>query len=207
MKAIHPAAEPKVDHYAPLATLKQATWPHHQRLEQKLALLDPGFSRADYLRLMKALWGYYRPLEARLANLPELRAWLPDFGRRLKSRLLEADLRALGVDSGALQRLPACRELPACADLAAALGCLYVLEGATLGGQVISRHLERSLELDAGNGAAFFTGYGAATGAMWQAFRERLAAAGADERALADSACETFLSLERWLCPPIAAQG
>ena len=127
---------------------------------------------------------------------------MPDMLRRIKLPLLSADLRALGVGSGALEQLPVCRDLPACDGLAAALGCLYVLEGSSLGGQVISRHFNHSLNLDVHNGIAFFTGYGAATGPMWQAFGVRLMTAGADEAALVHSACETFLSLERWLCPP-----
>jgi heme oxygenase len=190
-----------------LTTLKQVTWPHHERLEQKLDLLNPGFSRRDYLRLIKAFWGYYHPIEARLADLSTLRAWLPDFRRRAKLPLLEADLRALGVAGKALGKLPVCRELPACANLAEALGCLYVMEGATLGGQVISRHLKRTLDLDANTGTAFFTGYGEETGVMWQAFRERLVAAGADEAIQIHSACETFLTLEQWLCPSNFTSG
>ncbi len=127
---------------------------------------------------------------------------MPDMLRRIKLPLLSADLRALGVGSDAQEQLPVCRDLPVCDGLAAALGCLYVLEGASLGGQVISRHFNHSLNLNAHNGTAFFTGYGAATGPMWQAFTTRLMAAGADEAALVNSACETFLSLEQWLYPP-----
>ncbi len=51
-----------------------------------------------------------------------------------------------------------------------ALGCLYVLEGATLGGQVISRHLAK-LGIGPENGGRFFNGYGARTGEMWKSFQ------------------------------------
>jgi heme oxygenase (biliverdin-IX-beta and delta-forming) len=184
-----------------LATLKQATWPHHERLEKKLELLNPGFSRPDYIRLLQAFWGYYRPMEIRLEAIPELVGWLPDFFQRTKLPLLETDLRILGIDGDTLTRLPVCRELPDCNNFASALGCLYVLEGSTLGGQVISRHLKRSLNLDAQNGASFFTGYGDATGAMWGEFRERLTNAKTDETAMVHAACETFITLEKWLDP------
>jgi len=186
-----------------LITLKKATWPLHERLERNLNLLSPSFSLVDYLRLIKAFWGYYRPFEAGLTGVPELHDWLPDISVRSKLPLLEADLQALGVNGDSLDRLPVCQELPACTDLAAALGCLYVLEGSTLGGQLISRHLKRFFNLDAENGAAFFTGYGEHTGAMWQTFRELLMAAEVDEDALIHAACETFITLERWLCPSI----
>jgi len=183
-----------------LISLKNATWPLHKRLETNLNVMAPGFSRVDYLRLLKAFWGYYRPLEAALKDVNELHGFLPDISMRSKLSLLESDLKAMGVDDDSLDRLPVCQELPACTDLAAAMGCLYVLEGSTLGGQVISRHFKGLLNLDVENGAAFFTGYGEQTVAMWQTFREVLMAVTVDEDTLINAACETFITLERWLC-------
>jgi heme oxygenase (biliverdin-IX-beta and delta-forming) len=180
-----------------LFTLRNATGPLHKRLETNLNLLSPSFSRMNYLCLIQAFWGYYHPLEASLTRVPELHDWLPDIAMRRKLPLLAVDLKALGIDSNALDKLPACT------DLATALGCLYVLEGSTLGGQVISRHLKNVFNLDAENGAAFFTGYGEQTGAMWQTFRAVLITATVDENALIHAACETFITLERWLCPAI----
>lgn len=183
--------------------LKRETWPLHERLEQRLDLLGPGFSEASYRRLLIDFWGYYRPLEGLLAKLPRLQAWIPDLNRRLKTPLLETDLRHLGHSPDTIARIPLCEDLPPLRCLPSALGCLYVLEGATLGGQVISRHLRLSLGIDAHNGAAFFWGYGEQTGTMWQIFGERLAAAeaalGPGEALMVEAARATFESLERWL--------
>jgi heme oxygenase (biliverdin-IX-beta and delta-forming) len=184
-----------------LSTLKQSTWPYHKHLEAKLDWFKPDFSHVDYIRVIEKFWGYYRPMENCLARFPELASWLPDLPRRSKLPLLERDLCALGLDDGRLKYLPLCHELPTCTDAAAALGCLYVLEGSTLGGQVISQHLKRTLDIDAQNGAAFFNGYKDETKFMWQVFRENLTAAQADEEVLVQSACETFITLEHWLCP------
>ncbi len=186
-----------------LTALKNATAPLHRRLEGNLNLLAPSFSPADYLRLMKAFWGYYRPIEARISGVSALHDWLPDIAKRSKLPLLAADLQVLGVDYDALDKLPICTVLPSCTDLAAALGCLYVLEGSTLGGQLISRHFKMLLNLNAENGAAFFIGYGEQTGAMWQTFREVLMATTidtVDEASMIHAACETFITLEHWLC-------
>jgi heme oxygenase len=79
---------------------------------------------------------------------------------------------------------------------------MYVLEGATLGGRVISRHLAaRGIGPD--TGGAFFAGYGNQTGEMWKSFS---AAMGAYAEAhpestgrMAEAADETFILLERWL--------
>jgi heme oxygenase len=182
-----------------LSALKQTTRPIHQRLEKKMDLFDASFSRTDYIRLLEDFWGYYRPIEPRLANNIELCARLPDVQSRAKLPWLEKDLSVLGIDGDAREQLPVCRELPPCDSLAEALGCLYVLEGASLGGQVISHHLQHALALDADNGLAFFNGYGQETRTMWQTFGECLTAAGADEIAVIHSASATFLSLERWL--------
>ena len=84
------------------------------------------------------------------------------------------------------------------------LGCLYVIEGATLGGQVITRHLEKNLGITPESGGAFFAGYGAETGARWKEFCALLTAAaervsGEDE--IVASANDTFATLGRWLFP------
>ena len=56
------------------------------------------------------------------------------------------------------------------------LGAMYVMEGSTLGGQLIARHVEISLKLDSGNGYSFFQGHGSRTGPLWKEFCETLRA-------------------------------
>ena len=184
-----------------LSTLKNTTGPLHKRLEKGMNILDPSYSSVDYLQLIKAFWGYYRPFETSLANIPALQTYLPDIALRSKLPWLERDLKALGLNEAALDKLPVCQALPTCTDLSAALGCLYVTEGSTLGGQMLSQHFKDLLNLDVETGAAFFTGYGAHTGSMWQAFREAVITAPVDEEAVIHAACETFITLEHWLCP------
>jgi heme oxygenase (biliverdin-IX-beta and delta-forming) len=105
-----------------LASLKETTTPYHKRLEKKLDLFRPGFSRTDYLLLLERFWGYYQPLKAKFANTPELLSWLPDLHRRAKLSLLETDLRVFGLDSNGLKQIPVCDELLAFNELAATLG-------------------------------------------------------------------------------------
>jgi heme oxygenase len=64
--------------------------------------------------------------------------------------------------------------LPAPADTASLLGAMYVMEGSTLGGQLIARHVERVLPLSDGNGSEFFRGHRDQTGPMWKEFCEVL---------------------------------
>jgi heme oxygenase len=85
-----------------------------------------------------------------------------------------------------------------------ALGRLYVLEGSTLGGTFIDRHLTGLLALT-GVRVRAFSPYGRETGAMWHAFRraarDRVAAGGDPGRVVA-AAQDTFAALAAWCDAP-----
>ena len=77
---------------------------------------------------------------------------------------------------------------------AAVLGAAYVLEGATLGGQMLLSRIRR-LGFHALHGGVFLNGYGAAHAGMWRGFLELLAArdaAGLPRAAARTAACEVF---------------
>ena len=121
-----------------------------------------------------------------------------DFETRRKLPLLRADLDALGR---AADTLAFCDALPPLRTPAQAVGYLYVLAGATLGGQVIGRHVRRTLGLTPDSGARFSHGNGARTAEMWRAFRAALAGFAANPAtadAVVESANETFRSLRHW---------
>lgn len=187
---------------APVATLQRRlrtetrTW--HERIEGAVPLLDAELDRPRYRRYLEALAGYYRPVEAMLLTVEGWASIGIDLDRRRKVPWIERDLQALG----AAPLVPLAVVLPRVSTLARAAGCLYVLEGSTLGSRVVGRHLEASIGVRPDLGAAFFHGYGDATGAMWEAFvqaLDALAAAGADEREVIDAARETFETFEAWL--------
>jgi heme oxygenase len=84
-----------------------------------------------------------------------------------------------------------------------ALGRLYVLEGSTLGGAFIDRHLAGLPGLG-GIRLHAFSPYGAETGAMWHAFRQVTrdrVARGGDPAVMLDAATSTFRSLAAWCRP------
>jgi heme oxygenase len=78
------------------------------------------------------------------------------------------------------------------------MGCLYVLEGSTLGGQMLQRHFKRQLALEEHRGLTFFTGYGPDTPTRWKQFGAWLEQGSLDEAVLLATARQTFLSLEGW---------
>jgi heme oxygenase len=81
-------------------------------------------------------------------------------------------------------------------------GCLYVLEGACLGGQIIARALRERLPLTDDHGLSFFVGDGSRTGARWRSvldWLEGLVRRGALADEIVASARETFCALGCWV--------
>jgi heme oxygenase (biliverdin-IX-beta and delta-forming) len=182
-----------------LAALRAATRSAHERLEAALPLTDPGLTLEAYRSIVEALYGYYAPLEARLARVAEGSAGgLPIHGREKLGRL-RGDLKALGATDASVDALPLCGAVPEVSTPGAAFGCLYVVEGATLGGRVIVRRLRDRLGLGPTTGAAFFDGYGVETGAMWASFCEQLVASPWERAETLAAAVATFVELEGWL--------
>ncbi|SMQ22919.1 Heme oxygenase [Pseudomonas helmanticensis] len=184
-----------------LQDLRAGTAELHIALEKRLPFFSDTLDKHAFVRLMQAYYGFYLPLENALRNSGSIPCDF-DLQPRLKAPTLRADLQALGMDAEALQRLPQCEQLPVIDSGATCLGALYVLEGATLGGQILRREIATRLGLEADNGAAFLDIYGAATGRRWRDFIEYLGnrPISADERtAVVTAAQTTFSCFERWL--------
>jgi heme oxygenase len=75
-----------------------------------------------------------------------------------------------------------------------------VLEGATLGGQIIAKVLQERLGLTNQYGARYFNGYGPNTMKMWVAFCHQLNQVNAlQERQVVASASMTYMTLIDWM--------
>ncbi len=185
-----------------LERLKRDTRDEHLATEAALGLLGAEQTLGSYRRLIGRLHGFYRLVEPALHAADRWPA--PDLDPAARRRLpwLHADLLALGLDAAAL---PDCTSVPDLESRAQRFGCLYVLEGSSLGGTVIARHLREHLGIAEDTGARYFAGYGARTGSMWNAFRASLSAyalAHADdtqtEPAVIQGAQATFRNLRAW---------
>lgn len=162
-----------------LYTLRSGTRALHQAVEARRPmsrLLADDLSRADYMACLARLAALHATIE------PALAPWLAgrvdlDLARRSKRAWLEDDLDCLG----ARPARPYPR--PVWTTEAHAWGALYVLEGATLGGAVIARHVQHQPWLAQGRGLRFFRGYQRDTGPMWARFRAALADAAGDDDA------------------------
>ncbi|MGY1725341.1 biliverdin-producing heme oxygenase [Geodermatophilus sp. SYSU D01062] len=186
-----------------LRDLRTATAVEHGQVEATLDLMDPALDRGRLVTVLARLHAFWAAAEAGLddwaARHPADAAAL-DWARRRRTGLYAADLAALGGSPDAGRP-----DLPAVTGTDQALGRLYVMEGSTLGGTFIDRHLAALPGLPR---LRCFSPYGEDTGAMWAAFRRvtraHVADAGDAGRVVA-AARETFAVLADWCAP--AAQG
>lgn len=174
----------------PVPALRAATRTHHDRVDRLMdlrRLRDP----AHYARVLQAFDAFLAVWEDRVIDaLPPTRhAWLR---KRSRHAFLRQDLRVLGIAP-----LACAVALPVLGTAAAAWGSIYVMEGSALGGQVIARTLAHA-GVPAQSGAAYFHGWGDATGAMWKETRTLLDQELASPAGLAQgcrAACATFDAL------------
>jgi heme oxygenase len=175
----------------------------HERLEERLAITRRVVGAPEYERLLQRLYGIYQPIETNLKPfVGEFQEHGLDLAARFKASKLEEDLRCLGCESEHLASLPMCARLPALRAYSHAVGCAYVLEGATLGGQIIARQLCRVLEGTGDECMSFYRTYGRETASMWSSFLAFLHAhtwTNEEIEQAVVAARETFECMEHWL--------
>ncbi|HET7228607.1 MAG TPA: biliverdin-producing heme oxygenase [Longimicrobium sp.] len=187
-----------------LTQLKSATAGYHARVEAAMPSLGELATPAGYAAALRALHGFHAAWEPAIWRTPGMAELGMDGGRR-KLPLLEADLHALGVRPCAPAAPPA-----RIAGTAEAVGALYVLEGAALGGRIIYRHAAGPLGVTPERGAAYYHGYGDATGARWKAFGQavnRFAGGTPAAARVVAGATACFAALEAWLRVPGVLEG
>jgi heme oxygenase len=150
--------------------LKENTKTNHQLLEVKLVTcIKATKTIADYIKLLQLFHSYFGGLE-QLINQHFDTIHLPDYALRRKTIALANDLTQMHAP---LQVLAAGDELPRISGHFQALGALYVIEGSTLGGSIISKMMVKALPGD-DLGLSFFNSYGEDTIRMWQVFKQSL---------------------------------
>lgn len=178
--------------------LRTVTGHAHQRLEDGLDLLAAPPSRDRFQRVLEGFYGFHLAWEPAIAAHADLSEEMAGRGRLA---LLRADLRNLGRTDEQIDALPACAAAGALAeDRRSALGSLYVMEGSTLGGQLIVRALATA-PWKPPEGLSYFNPYGPAAGPRWRAFKAWLdeSAPTEDWPNVAAGALTTFDTLRDWL--------
>ena len=179
--------------------LRSETKHNHQALEKAMI---PGLKQAvtpeAYAKILNVFYGYFKPIENLLdAQLDE--KIVPAYGQRRKAHILLEDLSAMNLN-GATP--PLATDLPEISSIHQALGAMYVLEGSTLGGQVITKMLKQNLNLADTAYLKFFSGYGEETHKMWASFIGTLDTYAADESKhdeMIEAATNTFAKFQTWI--------
>lgn len=158
-------------------TLRRATHDIHVLLDHHpllAGITKPGYLLRAYQHVLIGYFHLYQEMEteierALLAN--NLDSF--DYLARRKHGWLAADLAYFDVNpytsgfypTGLLGPFPT-------GNAGQLVGMLYAIEGSTLGGRVIAKHLAKNLKLTAHSGARFFNGYEAQTPQRWSEFEE-----------------------------------
>ncbi|WP_439558166.1 biliverdin-producing heme oxygenase [Dyadobacter sp.] len=184
-----------------IKNLRIETAESHQILENNQlskTLLDPAVTLSDYQAYLSKIYGI--TLACELQIFPVLNDILPDWSSRYKSALIVKDLSRTGMSDDQIRDLPIHQF--DCSGIPEAMGIMYVMEGSTLGGKIIYKHVHNKLGLDPESGAAYFWGYGDQTGSMWKSFVYLLAQYAVQSQSSAtiiDSAKKTFTVINSWL--------
>jgi heme oxygenase len=142
--------------------LKKAVKEAHDKLEKNsvlASLLGETVSIEDYANALATLHSFYATVEKNILDFLLNQPDLFDYQSRLKTPTLEADLKMLGK-TPFISNI----EFPAPQNVAELVGMIYVLEGSTMGGQVLACKIGDKFP------TLFFTGYGANNAQKWQEF-------------------------------------
>jgi heme oxygenase (biliverdin-IX-beta and delta-forming) len=181
--------------------LRENTAESHQQLEENplsKALLAPEVTLTDYQLYLSRMYGVTVACEKNI--FPFLENFVDDLEKRRKTSLLVNDLRATGLTDRQIADIQV-PDLNA-NSLAEALGVTYVVEGSSLGGRVIYKHIHQKLGLTENAGASYFGGYGGETGSMWKSFMTGLsgyAATSGESDVIIEGAKKTFSIIDSWL--------
>lgn len=181
--------------------LRTETADKHKELESLMfvnEIMNNSLSIVDYKKLLMVNYIIHQKLESKLADmLDEVTAEKLQMSTRFKLSALTQDLKYWEIDYLTLPDLDFELFVPE-KNNAEVLGALYVLEGATLGGNVIRKHILANVAFTTHNeGLNYYGVYGEELGSKWKSFINVLndSVAEADYERCINSANQTFNNL------------
>lgn len=180
--------------------LKQETLSPHQQLEKLIVgRIKAMNSMQAYIDLLNHFYTFYGGLED-IIPVSLVAPYLHDYSSRRKSAILEKDLLNCGAE---LPHKAIKEALPEISNVAQAIGALYVIEGSTLGGQIISNMIRKQLNLNNDNCITYFIGYGDQTMTKWMDFKQVIISLSeTDVPIMIESANDTFARFHHWIENP-----
>jgi heme oxygenase len=186
-------------------SLRHSTHSHHVRINRHPLLgqlTRPGLTLRTYARILAAYRSYFNVIEPAIERFLASYPGQFDYVPRRKLPWLESDLAKFEVPARAGDMSDQLRALSFISEPGEAIGVLYAIEGSTLGGQVIARHLAQNLGIDQATGARYFSGYGQETEGRWQEFcrfAESIAASARQVDLASKAAVRAFIATEQCL--------
>jgi heme oxygenase (biliverdin-IX-beta and delta-forming) len=184
--------------------LRRETEDDHRAVEEMFPLMHEDLNVTQYTDCLLQMYGMVSAWEE--CSHEAAPGWMqPELVARRRKSMLELDLAWFGVKNTD-ELLPV---MPEMKDLNSLLGAMYVMEGSTLGGQLIARQLRRTLHLSEGKGDAYFVGHGDQTGPMWKEFCEVLKMRVTDDETelVVLSAKAMFATYGSWMLGKSAMDG
>jgi heme oxygenase len=190
-----------------LSLIREATRERHQMLDESDWFTNAIQDFNAYSNHIATLEAFYREAESSLRPFAEsltLRGFDP-VGRR-KGEALAAELAELSAYSKVAPDLSGA--FPTLPNFSAAIGCIYVLEGSTLGGMILAGRIRKRLGWE----SRFYGIYGARTSEMWQSFKAALEAARAEvdpaslvtaAQSVFDAYAQHVANVREPLCPDV----
>lgn len=177
--------------------LRRDTRQAHDSLDASLGLIGPPLQLKQFVRLLGRFHALHQAMEPALAAILEPSLLMG----RGKLAALQHDLRLCGIniiDAVA----PSPPSLPSLNDRATALGALYVIEGSTIGGRVIARHLRQQPGIPP-DAFHYFEIYGDHTGEMWHIVCRALDTVTDPDDAdrSVQTAVAVFRAVQAWMSP------
>lgn len=184
---------------AVLTALRNATSELHREVERLVPLLEKDFDQGKFVRWLRIMHPFYKGLDDQINQ--------PDFLKLIgwnyipRSTLIERDLSMLEAGLPSLDDFPP----PLLKKLDTnykRIGSLYVVEGSSLGGQILQKALSRSVPMVEQHGSAFLSPHKDATKAHWVQFIECLGSFGNEQHSsdeIIDGASMTFSAMSGWI--------
>lgn len=159
-----------------IQNLRTSTADCHKQLELNnlsQALLSDNVNQAIYCSYLIQLYSFVKGFEQYV--YPELSQHFLNINQRKKALLIEEDINALEISILKHKQLEEAIFRDTYTNVYLAAGALYVLEGSTLGGQIIVKHLQKAMPSNFVN-TTYFSCYQQKTGSMWKEFLQQLTA-------------------------------
>lgn len=182
--------------------LKSATKDNHDELEELMfvnEIMNKTITLEQYKTLLATNYVIHAAIESKLHNAlnTELKTVL-DIDNRFKVAALEQDLHEMGIPKETLDKIDVDFLKDKNYDTATALGAMYVLEGATLGGHVIQKKLRANPAFENLN-LNYYSVYAQNLMPNWLSFVKTLntSVPETDYEAAKDSAINTFENIAK----------